>query len=115
MDIHTNAINRLPQKSKTEYFFNAIPDDGIVFYLNLWCKNTIATLSYRLDQNYNFIVLAEGAISFVGIKDFSFIIKINDFELVIKQLMDSSKPNSFVAFIPGFGERYFVELNQDEV
>lgn len=112
METDTNVINRLPQKSITEYFFNAIPDDGIVFYLNLYSNNTIAALSYKAAQSDKFNVLAEGIISYVGIIDFFFLIKINDMEILIKQIMDSSNPCSFIAVIPGFGERYFVDLNR---
>jgi len=113
MDSDLNIINRLPQKSKTEYFFNAIPDDGLVFYLSLFCNNTIAALSYTTTKSIKFTVLAEGTISFVGIIDFCFIIKIKDMEIKIKQIMDSSKPSSFIAVIPGFGKRYFSDLNNE--
>lgn len=113
MEMDINIINRLPQKSKTEYFFKAVPDDGIIFYFNLYCNNTIASLSYTAFKSNKFVVLAEGTISFVGIIDFCFIIKIKDMEIKIKQIMDSSKPSSFIAVIPGFGKRYFSDLNNE--
>lgn len=111
MDSNLNIINRLPQKSKTEYFFDGIPDDGIVLYLYLYCNNKFATLSYRHIQTNHFTILAEGELLFVGLIDFFFEIRIKDFKFVIKQILDSTKPNSFIAVVPGFGERYFVDIN----
>lgn len=107
----SNIINRLPQKSKTEYFFDGIPDDGIVLYFSLYSNNKFATLSYRVPQTNHFTILAEGELLFVGLIYFFFELKIKDFKFVIKHIMDSSMPNSFIAVIPGFGERYFVDID----
>ena len=79
-----NILNRLPQNSKTEYFFDGIPDDGIVLYLNLYFNNTFATLSYRNTQTNHFTILAEGELFFVGLIDFFFEIRIKDFKIVKK-------------------------------
>lgn len=34
-----------------------------------------------------------------------------DLQSFINQIMDSSKPNSFIAVVSGFGERYFVDID----